>query len=307
VVPTNWDGFQTDFFGETMNFPGLLEAALTLIRQNLETVQTDAEAATEVLHGLGFEGDGTILRAGTGLTCVVGNGPLDHFWIAGRRYAFVPAGGEVVALSPSSTAHLYMTAAGTVTPYPTKFSSTPAGTWYCGSAATDGTTCTAVDDSLADRVSSIAAVRQLVLQLVAAVGLPYANEATIAARLAILEAGGSAGEDPISWDALQKQYGVDPTTIVQQITSMIAAHVTAMHQEATDDTGKAIVEVSLTRWNSEATRNGRIALLLCRTLNPQLFEHLEDCAAIVWGVYGDGSNGTPNFVDPASTWVYVAP
>jgi hypothetical protein len=304
VVPTSWTGWRSDFFGVTQQFPGLLAAALELLKLNVDAVQADSEAADAVLHGSGFEGDGTILTVGSGLTCRVGSSTADHYWIAGRRYAIATVGGEIASLPASSRSYLYMDATGAVTAYSAPLSPIPSTVWYCGTAVTGGTTCTLVDDSTADRVSSVAALSSIAAQLVAAVGLPYLNESTLDARVAILEAGGGDLGDPVSWAALQKQYGVDPTSILQQIAADLAAHVTAYHAAAGDDNA-SIVEVNLTRWNAEATRNGRLLLLICRTLNPAIFEHLEDCAAIVWGVYGDGTNGSPNNVDASSTWTYT--
>ena len=303
-MPTNWTNLRTDFTGEPWDFGALLDAALKLLRANIDVVQTDLEGGITALHGRGFEGDGTILRTGSGLSCIVGSGPTDYYWVDGRRYAIAEAGGNVLSLPANTTSHVYMKADGTGTIRALKLEATPAGEWYCGSVVTTAGACTVVDESLADRISSQAALRTSLLALVAAIGMPYLSSSTITERLAVLEAGGSAGVDPISWAALQKQFGTDPTTIVQEITAQLAAHVTAQHGETTDD-GAAVVEVALTRWNAEATRNGKLSLLICRTLNPNIFDHLPDQAAVVWGIWGDGSNGSPNNVDPASTWVYT--
>jgi hypothetical protein len=294
-MPANWNGFQSNFFGMFGEFPGALKAALDLIRSNVDAVQADLESGNEALHGSGAEGSGTVLQVGTGLSVRVVN---QYFWVSGVRYRINEQAGYLVASVPAGkTSHLYMDAARVVTPYLQKPGERPSGTWYLGTATANDVSCTAVDFSGCDRVSSLVVLNAAVAALEAAVGMPYTLEGDLQTLMNRILTGQQEGQDPISWGTLQKLFGVDPTTVDQQIAADLSDHVEEYHGQTGGGSGGEVT-LLLQRWNSEATRNGRLSLLIGRLLIPYLFEHLPDCAEVIWGVSGQGNYDAVN-----STWV----
>lgn len=300
-MPTDWSGLRTDFTGASIEFPGLLAAALQLLRDNVDVVQGDSEAADEALHGRGYEGEGAILAVGAGLSVRISNG---HYWVEGRRHALAGGPGYVVAEIPASqTSHLYMDAEGSVTAYAVLQTPTPAGTWYVGTATADSESCLAVDDSEAERVASVAVMAEQIVALMAALGLPWEldeDAQTILAALLSGEGGGEGG-GPVYWGTLERSVS-DPTRVAQHVDGEIARHVEDYHGDE-EQPGAPGVTLNIEQWEVDAANAGQAALAITRKLDQNHPDEFEDAIVVVHGVYGDGSGGSPDWVDHEnSTW-----
>lgn len=299
-MPTDWSGLRTDFTGTSIEFPGLLAAALQLVRDNVDIVQGDSEAADEALHGRGYEGEGAILAVGAGLSVRISNG---HHWVEGRRHTLAGGPGYVVAEIPASqTSHLYMDAEGVVSAHLARPEENPEGTWYVGAATADSESCLSVDDSEAERVASVAVIAAQVAALMAALGVPWELEDDAQTILASLLAGGDGGggaEGPIYWGPLERSVA-DPTRIAQHVDGEIAQHVEEWHGDE-DAPGAPGVTLNIEQWEVDAANSGQAVLAITRKLDQNHPDEFEDAIVVVHGVYGDGSGGSPDWVDHVNT------
>lgn len=121
------------------------------------------------------------------------------------------------------------------------------------------------------------------------------------ARLDDLEAAGAEGGEggPVYWGVLTEGAGL-PTTIKQHVERELAAHVEALHAE--DEAQEFIAEPE--PWDEDSVNLGRHVLRATRVTDALLPEALLETLVLVWGVYGDGSGGTPDFIDRVhSTWL----
>lgn len=170
--------------------------------------------------------------------------------------------------------------------------------------------------SVEDRRTFVPAQQALVLMegfraeiaaLQAAVGSEYFGAtpptACLDERVTLLEegAGGQGGSGPTYWGGLAKAAG-DATSISQEIDSKIAAAALG----GGGDGGTVVSTEGV--WDVDA-ENQALALL-ARLKNSPVEEALaefasqEDSIIVVWGVCGEGSNGTDDYVDRVhSTWL----
>lgn len=218
--------------GDTTGVAAHLNREFAAVGDAVTDLGNEVAAGNEALHGTGTEETGDVTTVGTGLSCVVA---AQSYWVVGRRYTL--AADLTVALPGSSTRHLYMDADQVVTQYAARQSPNPEGTWYLGTATTDSGSCTAVDDTNADRVANLAgletrmdAVEAGILELdgvktVLGLGYydvdgdPVTGEASVHDRLTALESGGGGGGVSY-WGGLERSSG-DPTTIPEYVASQI--------------------------------------------------------------------------------------
>lgn len=138
----------------------------------------------------------------------------------------------------------------------------------------------------------------------AAIGDEYFGASPPAASLndrvdALESGGGGEGEGTVYWKGLQKGLG-DPTTIEQQIAADILEHVTGYHSQ----TGGGGAGIAAGEWDVDALNQALAALKVTRSVDPDHPVWFRECAVIVWGAYGEGSGGTPEYVDwDHSTWL----
>ncbi len=248
----------------------------------------------DVLHGPGKEAGGCNLSLGTGLSCILGTG---YFWVGGIRYELSEP--LIIALAASQTSHLYLDAAGEVTAYLEVQSPRPVGTWYLGQATTDGLSCTAVDDSEADTVAGLAQVAERVTELENGLDAAETTLEDHEERVTNLETLGGGGGGPVYADPIPRTSS-NPQTIGQKFAEL-DADLAAL--EAAGTGGGSIVALPQLNWDIDPVNT---ALHLQAQTTPDALEAAEsqiDCFQIKTGVYGDGSDGTPNYIDPESTWV----
>lgn len=132
-----------------------------------------------------------------------------------------------------------------------------------------------------------------------ALGNPVTGNGTVTARLDNLEAGGLG--ETIYWGPLPKT-AADPTSIEQFVAAQVAAHVTALHGQAS---AEEKVEVLLQHYDMDNVRLGRTLLRVCRVTDATILQYMPDAAWVVWGKSGDGTDAY-DFVDHTnSTWVPV--
>ncbi len=119
-------------------------------------------------------------------------------------------------------------------------------------------------------------------------------------RLTALEAGGGGGGgSTVYWGALQ-QSAVLTTTIIQYVAAQIADHI-ANYTHGGGGGGGA-VEI-LQPWDIDAVNQALALLSEIRDDNAAAAATQLDSVIVVWGVYGDGTGSTPNFIDEVnSTW-----
>jgi len=139
----------------------------------------------------------------------------------------------------------------------------------------------------------------------AAIGSAYFGQsppsASLDERVTALESGGGGGGGgPTYWGGLEKAAG-DPTTIEQEIEAEIADHVQEYHS---GQQGSGGGEVVIEEWDADAANQARLTLKLVRSVDPDAAKYFTDAVIVVWGAYGDGTAGTPDFVDrDSSTWL----
>lgn len=280
--------------GESSTFPEHLNQEFATLGDAINTLSDEFATGNEALHGTGAESTGTLLEIATGRACDVSAGA---YWINGRRY--VMAADVTVALPANQTSHLYMDAVGTVSVYATLQGTNPVGTWYIGTATTNSAACTAVDDSDADRVANLAQLPEITDRLTIA----EADIDALDGRVTDIESGAVGGSGPAYWGALGKASS-DATTITQAIEAGIDAHEADKHSgevDTGDDNGTTVI---IMPQDVDAVNQARHLLKYTRTVDPDGAADQVDAVTIVWGVWGDGTGGSPDFVDRVnSTWL----
>ena len=113
------------------------------------------------------------------------------------------------------------------------------------------------------------------------------------ARLTALETApsGGGGTGTVYWGALQQTASV-ATTIAQAIAAAIAEHLATVQHGGAD----GVTEV-LEPWDVDAVNQSLSVLTDVRQVNPEAAWNHVDAVTVVWGVYGDGSHGSPDFID----------
>jgi hypothetical protein len=118
-------------------------------------------------------------------------------------------------------------------------------------------------------------------------------------RVTALEGtGGGGGTGPYYWDGPGRSAG-DPTTIPQFVDQEIAA---AIEGQGGGDGGT--ITAPEAAWDVDSVNQAKA--LLDRTLPGAVEEAANQVDAVIikWGVFGDGTNGTPDYVDREhSTWL----
>jgi len=133
-------------------------------------------------------------------------------------------------------------------------------------------------------------------------GTAYVGEtppADVDTRLTALEGGGGGGGGgTVVWGGLEKGVA-DDTTIDEEIDAKIAEHVVNVQHGGGGGGGTAVsVEDDCFRANDIRSR-----LLQVRSHSPDVVATQRNAIYIVDGVYGDGSGGSPDFIDHVnSTW-----
>lgn len=292
-----WHGASTDF---ASMLAGAFDEALDAIDAN------DDERALVyyLLHGQGKFSDGSLdLAVGAGLSCQVANGQaliLGHLVLLSDE-----AGYGVVSLEALTTSYIYIDGDGVLVASTVELvgEARPDDYVFLGTAVTSDVECTSVDDSGADILAETATLPASVAAIEAALGMPWGLEDDAQTILATLMAGGSSTEDPISWSTLQKVYGSDSTTIVQEIVARLLAHVAAYHAATDDDDLPSGVTINIEQWEVDAANFGQSVLAITRKLDANHPDEFQDAIVVVHGVYGDGTGSTPDWVDHVnSTW-----
>lgn len=120
------------------------------------------------------------------------------------------------------------------------------------------------------------------------------------ARLTALESGGTGGgtgTGTVYWGALQQTAAI-ATTISQAIAAAIAEHMATVQHGSTE----GVAEV-LEPWDVDSVNQALSVLTEIRMVNPEAAWNHVDAVTVVWGVYGDGSHGTPDYIDwEHSSW-----
>lgn len=270
------------------------------------------------LEGLG-EGliEGGEVSAGTGLAVDVTALKAVVDTAKGKCYLATAATVQVSGLTPNTTAYLFAqanleTEGGTddsretaVVVFDTETSDTPLlGATLLAKVVTGADAVTSVTDerSYITAVAALAGLTDFQDQIDAlevAVGTDYFGESapalSVDARLALIEAGGSSGEGPSYWGALAKSPG-DSTTVDQAIEQAVAAVEVGGAGE--------VVTTPADPWDVDSVNQAKA--LLDRTVTGAIEEATNqvDCLILKWGVFGDGTGSTPDYVDEInSTWL----
>ena len=266
-----------------------------------ETVTVDEAHADAnlTLHGSGKVGTASILTEGTGLSVHV----LNHtYFIGGKQYEIDEIAGYLVdGLNANEAAYLYLDTTGAVTPYLAKPGTRPEGMYYMGLVTTNGTEVAAIDETDADVVASLTGVQADVLDLQAAVGVPYTNPVDVDTRLTTIEDIGGIGGAPVvpKLDALVTTEGEDVFQVADGAAAdAVAAHVVALHD------GSPTSGLTEDPYDVDATNQAKALLQEIAQDNPLAADTQIDAVTIVWGIYGDGTGTTPDYVDRVnSTWI----
>lgn len=260
--------------------------------EGLETLESTVAVGFDALHGPGKETGGCGLTTGTGLSCVIGTG---YFWVDGERVEIEEV--VTVSLSPSQTSYVYLAADLTPSTYSSLQSPRPAGTWYAGSATTDADSCTAVDDSEADTVSSFTGLTTRVedledWQATAETALDDHED-----RITDLEgSGGGGGGGTIYADALAR--AVDNAQTVGQKFAELDAAIEAGGAEG------AAVALPQSFDDLEALNQALELMAQTDADNLAAFEAQVNTIQVQWDICGEGSNGTADYIDRVnSTWL----
>jgi hypothetical protein len=301
----------------SIGFSTKLANSFDLVLDAVDAADAEAALAVLALHGQGREpGEGMNLQVNAGLAVKVTDG---RAWILGRPVVLSTEDGfDLVVLPANDETWVYVD---DDLEFHTSEALIPLEErevdWVClGSATTDASECIAVDMTDADVIQSIAdlqvtvdAMSEVVSLCRTAIGEAYFGETPPEKSLDERIDEIVAGAVSTIYASLLTWSSTDPrllgTVINDVVAAAIAAHVAALHSGGGEGGGGgAIVVGGYYDWS--VINLGRMVLHACEFgVMPDLPEDLLACVVIVWGVYGDGSNGTPNNVHPDSTWVPV--
>ena len=290
-MPLNYGNADYDFEGDSEGFGAHLEAQFQLQQDNVEALDADMAAQTVALHGHGRI-DGLVLGTGTGLAASL---TVGNYLAAGRLYSLLaPA---AVSLPASATRYIYMDGTGAFTLYAAQPAERPAGTWYVGSATTDGVAVTGVDQADCDEVASLAVLLERIADLEAA-------DDALDERVTLLEEGGGGGGGGAVVYAYRLPWAPgDGRTNEQVIDEKIADAVEGL---GSGGTGGGSVSLAV-QYDTDVVNQAYHLLKTTQTVDPETPVTQVDAVTIVPGVYGDGSGGSPDFWDRVnSTWDFDA-
>jgi len=308
----------SDWQGQAENFSAALARAIDGTLDAIDA--TDAEVALGVLalHGQGREpGTGMNLALGSGLSCRITNG---RAWILGRPVVIDdPAEYLVVALPANATTWVYLD--DDAAPHLSAAlipSEEKEPDWIClGWARTTAAECveTNMDDaeiigSIAELDSEIAALTLLIQIIQAAIGEEYFTgtppSRSLHRRVTDLEDLGGGGGGGIVYASLLEWSSTDPRLLAAVIQDMIddsfADHVALYHGSSGGSGGSATPTSSYFDWAIIDQHRGGIRITEYGS-DPDFPDSQAAAIYIVWGCYGHGENGTPDYVHPSSTWL----
>lgn len=185
-----------------------------------------------------------------------------------------------------------------------------AGALLIAKVVTDGNSVTDVTDLRTwsrglEALLTLAGEAEELDEIREAIGLQYFGESappvSLDARVDDLEAaGGDGGTGPVYWKDLKRAAG-DATTIDQRIDHDVQEHVDQYHQD--EEEGDSFV-VQAEPWDEDSVNQARHALRATRQTDAGLPAVLIDTLVVCWGIYGDGSGTSPDFIDRInSTWL----
>jgi len=284
-----------------------------------QVLDTQVEGALEGL-GAGMLQGGAV-TAGSGLS--VNCAPLIAVVETDKGMVFVKSAGVVAVSLPDDTAALYLwlqallpdtsdydsrrDASASVV-Y-TLTSAAPSNALPLARVATAGGVTTVLEDlrqwsparsaeSLVDRIAVIES----------ALGPAYISDTPpaddVGTRLDDLEGIVGGGSGDLVYAKLLPWTPTDSRTNEQVMdakdAAAIAAHVAELHGGTTPTQGNTVEP-----WSIDANNQARHLLKYTRSVDQRAPETQVDSIVVVWGVYGDGSNGSPDFVDRVnSTWEF---
>jgi len=299
-------------------FSDKLAAAVDYALDSIDATDAEAAAAVLALHGFGKvpTSGGFDLAIGTGLSVQVANGDV---WILGRKYTIADVDGfDTVTVPADATTYLYVDDDLVFYAIAAKYdaASQPTDYVYLGSCITGATTVLSVSMTDADELDSmtgvatdIAAIDALIVTLRAAVGEAYMGgtppATSLDARVTVLEglpstAGGIVYASALSWSATDPRLlGV---VIQDLIDASVLTHEAAYHADDQGDGGTIDLLADYYDWG--VIQHGLHVLFASEYMGggADLLGALDGCFGIVWHVYGDGSDSTPNNVHASSTW-----
>ena len=121
----------------------------------------------------------------------------------------------------------------------------------------------------------------------------------LALRVDALEAGGGGGGGgTVYWGALERT-GADPTRINQFVAEEIAGHVEDYHSGESESGGGTTLQIE--QWETDAANFGQAVLSATRKLDATHPEEFQDAVTVVHGIYGDGTDDTPDWIDHVNT------
>lgn len=301
-----------DLFADT-HIPGgpVPSGQFNSIVRVLDTQLQGALAA----HGYGVIGvDSWVVTAGEGLSVDITSGHgIIHSSVRGYTYARTYTARNV-ALPANTTLYLYATAVfRTLSGEPdtredgsVEFVATgttaPADSLLLAKIVTDGESVTEIQDlreflGTEELEQEIAQWAEDLEQVKDAIGTRYFGAeppaASLDARISDLE---EAPTGAVFWRPLHKEAG-DETTIEQEVASRLYEHVEKYHQEQS-------VFTTEEPWDIDAVNQARAVLKLVRTVDPEHAAWQLNTVCVVWGVWGEGTEDSPDYIDREnSTWL----
>lgn len=290
--------------GEMDDVSTHLNEEFAAVEELVADAQTEARTVNLQLHGSGrIQGSGGgVLSAGSGLSARLTNTP---YMVGGQWVDMVnQAGFVVIPVTANQDNYIYMDGDGAFQVFSPgdRPGSSPEGTWYVGMATAGALAVTAVDQTDVEEVASLTEVLSVLTALKQTIGWPYTGELDIQTRLLTLEAGtGEGGTVTVYWGAITKAVGNS-----QSITEAIAAAIiAALQQHATDyHAGQTQTVAPDDWWDVEGDNNSQMLMLAAQWL-PQLPWTQRNRITIVHGIFGDGSNGSPDYRDTENSTIWV--
>jgi hypothetical protein len=142
------------------------------------------------------------------------------------------------------------------------------------------------------------AVAETIATMEAAIDALETAMTALTARVTSIE--GDLASSPVGttyWGALEESSS-DTETVAQAIAAAVLAHVTAYTHG-----GSGTSTSTNAPWDVDAVNQALSVLTEILMVNPYAAYNHVDHVTVVWDVWGDGSNGSPDFIDRVnSTW-----